>query len=76
MCGFEGEDYTLICDGMCGKYNVFGLNIQSCVEYEGWNFEDIDIKKFDDEKIITKFIEVFGFEPKTEPKLFIFSHFS
>lgn len=77
MCGFEGEDYTLICDGMCGNYNVFGLNVQSCDgEYEGWDFADIDIKKFDDDKIIAKFIEVFGFEPQTEPKLFIFSHFS
>jgi len=77
MCGFEGEDYALICDGMCGSYNVFGLNVQSSdEEYEGWDFVDIDIKKFDDDKIITKFIEVFGFEPQTEPKLFIFSHFS
>ena len=77
MCGFEGEDYTLICDGMCGNYNVFGLNVQSCDgEYEGWDFVNLDIASCDAEKVKSKYVELFGIYPTTEPTLFIFSHFS
>lgn len=77
MCGFKEEKYALISDGITGDYNVFGLSVLKCNdEYDGWDFVDIDIKKFDEDEIIEKFIELFGFEPKTNPKLFIFSHFS
>lgn len=77
MCGFEAEDFTLITDGMCGKYNVFGLSVQQCNdEYEGWDFVNLDIASFDAEKVKSKYNELFGIYPTTEPTLFIFSHFS
>lgn len=77
MCGFEGEDFTLITDGMCGKYNVFGLSVQHCNdEYEGWDFVNLDIASCDAEKVKSKYVELFGIYPTTEPTLFIFSHFS
>ena len=77
MCGFEGEDFTLITDGMCGRYNVFGLNVQHCNdEYEGWDFVNLDIASCDAEKVKSKYVELFGIYPTTEPTLFIFSHFS
>lgn len=77
MCGFEGEDFTLITDGMCGNYNVFGLSVQHCNdEYEGWDFVNLDIASFDAEKVKSKYNELFGIYPTTEPTLFIFSHFS
>lgn len=77
MCGFEEEEYTLISDGMCGNYNVFGIPILYCnEEYEGWDFVEIDIQKFDADKVKAKYKEMFKTEPETEPKLFIFSHFS
>jgi hypothetical protein len=77
ICGFTNEEFTLVSDGMCGDYNLFGYNISiGGDQYEGWEYTELNIKSFDDEKLINKYIELFGDKPKTEPKLFIFSHFS
>ena len=45
-------------------------------EYEGWDFVNLDIASFDAEKVKSKYNELFGIYPTTEPTLFIFSHFS
>ena len=78
--GHEGEEFTLIIDGMCGRYSAFGLLIESGGDkYEGWDFVNLDFKNFDAEKVKAKYREVFELdedEPVAEPYLFIFSHFS
>lgn len=77
MCGFPGEEYTLITDGMCGDYTVFGLRILHLDNDDGWDFVNLDVLLLmDNEKVKSKYTEVFGIEPTTEPTLFIFSHFS
>lgn len=77
ICGFPDEDFTLVTDGMCGNYNVFGYSLLiGGDKYEGWEYTEINIKSFDNEKLINKYVELFGSQPETEPKLFIFSHFS
>lgn len=77
ICGFPGEEFTFISDGMCGEYNVFGYSVNvGGDKYEGWEYTEIDVKTFDDQKLIDKYVELFGNQPATEPRLFIFSHFS
>jgi len=74
--GHPGEDFTIISDGVIGKYSAFGINIASSPE-QGWGF--LRIEAVDSDKLfvaIRKFIETFGFEPSEPPHLFIFSHFS
>ena len=78
--GHQGEEFTLVSDGMCGQYNVFGIRIESGGDkYEGWDFVHLDFKNLDAEKVKSKYREVFELkedEPIAEPYLFIFSHFS
>lgn len=81
--GHKGEEFILISDGMCGKYNVFGLRINHCGDEDGngWDFINLDFKNLDlnDEKVKLKYREIFDLEenePIEEPYLFIFSHFS
>jgi len=77
MCGFPGEEFSLISDGMCGDYNAFGLRVLHCSDDgDGWDFVNLDIASFDAEKVKSKYVELFGIYPATEPTLFIFSHFS
>lgn len=76
--GHKGEKYAIITDGMCGDYNVFGIVVKRGGDrYEGWLFENLDIRDFsnssDDMKI--KYREIFDAVPK-EPNLFIFTHWS
>ena len=74
--GHPGEKFTLIIDGMCGKYNAFGLSVAQSNEdweFEKLNFEDISSKK---EQVKNKYKELFGTEIEEDPYLFIFSHFS
>ena len=75
--GWENEEFTLIYDGMCGQYTVFGLlildkNDDSC----GWEFVKLEFNNLDSDKVKNKFKELFGYTPEQEPELFIFSHFS
>ena len=78
--GHKGEDFTLVIDGMCGGYIVFGLRLASGGDtYEGWDFINLDFKDLDAEKVKAKYRELFGLSPDAlcaEPYLFIFSHFS
>jgi hypothetical protein len=78
--GHEGEEFTIIQDGMGGEYTVFGLTLNSGGDkYEGWDFVHLDFRKLDTEKVKAKYREVFNIpqtEAITEPYLFIFSHFS
>lgn len=77
--GHPGEEFTLIRDGMCGRYNVFGLKINSGGDkYEGWDFVNLDLKNLDAERVKSKYRQIFELEddePVAEPYLFIFSHF-
>ena len=76
-CGFPGEEFRLISDGMCGEYNVFGLRMLYLDEDDGWDFVNLDIlQSIDSDKVKSKYVELFGIQPTTEPTLFIFSHFS
>ena len=77
MYQFPDEKFLLVSDGMCGDYNAFGLRVLYCDDDgEGWDFVNLDISSFDSEKVKSKYVELFGIEPTTEPTLFIFSHFS
>lgn len=78
--GHQGEEFTLVSDGMSGQYIVFGMRIKSCGDkYEGWDFVHLDFKNLDAEKVKSKYREVFELKedhPIADPYLFIFSHFS
>lgn len=77
--GHKGEEYVIIRDGMMGGYTVFGLEIANDGgSDEGWEFLNLSILNGDVFKpsLIEKYIEMFDHKPKTDPKLFIFSHFS
>ncbi len=76
--GHKSEEFIIVRDGMSGKYNVFGLKVKSCGDlYEGWNFEHLDVKNLDAEKVKSRYKELFEIEGEVaEPYLFIFSHFS
>lgn len=73
----EDEGFSLISDGMCGSYNVFGIVINDGGDqYEGWDFVELDIKPIDAGRAKAKLKEIIGENSFGEPKLFIFSHFS
>lgn len=56
--GHQGEEFTLISDGMSGQYNVFGLRIESGGDkYEGWDFVNLDFKNLDAEKVKSKLLK-------------------
>ena len=76
--GHKQEDFIIVRDGMAGKYIVFGLKVKSGGDlYEGWNFEHLDVKNLDAEKVKSRYKELFEIEGEVaEPYLFIFSHFS
>lgn len=75
-CGVEGEEFTLVEDGMSGEYIVFGKLISSKNEDScGWEFVELKFDNLDAEKVKDKFKELFGNLPSQEPRLFIFSHF-
>jgi len=54
--GRKGEEFSLIVDGMCGGYAVFGLVINGGVDqYEGLDFVHLDFKNLDAEKVKSKY---------------------
>ena len=72
-----GEKFSIISDGMCGDYNVFGIILESGGDkWEGWDFVELNIKDFDADDLKSKYTELFESQPSSEPTLFIFSHFS
>lgn len=73
--GHVGEKFTLIGDGMCGEYLVFGIILYTDNDYEGWKFKVIDNSQENDDELKSKYQEIFNEEP-SEPKTFIFSHYS
>lgn len=75
--GHPGIKYTLVSDGMCGEYNVFGRLI-SMSNDEGWDFVELEVKSVDDFSEATKneYRLLFDMDPPSEPKLLIFSHLS
>ena len=73
---YNSEGYTLIQDGMCGEYIVFGELILTSDDYNGWQFTTLDIGEMNSEEAKQKYREVFNVEePMSESTLFIFSHY-
>lgn len=75
----EGE-ITLIEDGMCGEYMVFGYLVKAYGSdtdwYEGWGFAELDTDAIDKAYLETLFDKLFGHKDDMKPKLFIFSHYT
>lgn len=77
--GWKDEKYTLIRDGMSGKYNMFGIMLEKAEGYDGWpttelSFEDLSKDK---DELICKFKELFyGDKNMPDPKIIIFTDFS
>jgi hypothetical protein len=77
--GRQGEKHFICVDGMCGKYVVFGILIDSSDDYEGWTFQELNIHTIEnnfDNELKNRYIDLFESEPQSNPKLLIFSHFS
>lgn len=76
MEGHKGIDFSLIFDGMGGKYTVFGKRIAFATDDgDGWGFMELDLSKIGSPGFTKdKFKEIFEIEPPSEPSLFIFSH--
>jgi hypothetical protein len=75
--GKPGEKFSIISDGMCGDYNVFGIILERGGDkWEGWDFVELNIHNFNVDDLKSKYVELFESEPDTNPTLFIFSHFS
>ena len=75
--GHKEKEFTIIINSMYGEYTVFGLAVASSGYNEGgWDFVNLDFKSLDSKKVTKKFSEVFGFNPESNPELFIFSDYS
>ncbi len=77
--GHKGEEFIIIRDGMCGEYTVFGYEIANDGgNEEGWGFLNLSMLNTNSmtDDLLKKYKEIFEHNPKTTPKLFIFSHFS
>ena len=76
--GHPGEKFSIIRDGMCGEYTVFGVIICKSGE-EGFDFCVID-KLLDNlpshQDMVKKYIDIFGKEPCKPTETFVFSHYS
>jgi hypothetical protein len=74
--GHPGIEYSIINDQMCGEYTAFGKQIMSGGDYDGWDFEPITLGELNADDVKSKYTELFGTNPPSEPILFIFSNFS
>ena len=76
--GHKGVEYSLISDGMCGNYTVFGKLLgQATDDSDGWGFINLDLSAINSEEVKSKYKELFEIDIiPSEPYLFIFSHFS
>jgi hypothetical protein len=67
--------YIIVSDGMSGNYMVFGKQILQSEDYEGFDFQELDLFDHSSQQVKEEFIKVFDKEPEGEPKFLIFSHF-
>jgi hypothetical protein len=83
--GHKDIPYTIIYDGMCGEYLVFGKLIHKDHDYDSFSFTSISYKDFFDDKenkeVTQAFIDLFGKEifndlEDEEPQMLVFTHFS
>jgi len=79
--GHEGAKYVLISDYMSGGYRVFGILVAKDdgdgYNSEGWRFVELKDTSPDRKALIAEYVRLFApVNPPSEPKLFIFSHFS
>lgn len=74
--GQEGEEFTILQDGMNGEYTVFGLVIALAYDDGGWVFQELPMTFDQEEKVLSRYQDLFESEPPIDkPKLFIFSHY-
>jgi hypothetical protein len=78
--GHKGEKYSIIRDGMSGRYTIFGIILEKADEYEGWGILPIDIERYhlaaEVEPLRSKLKELFDVQHQFQgPFLFILSHF-
>ena len=53
--GHKGVEYTLISDGICGEYNVFGKLLNHAEsDGDGWGFTNLNLAKMDAEELKIK----------------------
>jgi len=75
--GWADCKYRIIEDGMSDEYSVFGIELESADQYNGWDFFEIEIDKIKQNDILKlkeEYNKLFGII-LDEPKLFIFSHY-
>jgi len=70
--GHVGEKYRII-RGEGHNYTIFGIVIAESYE---WNFVNIDLSEIDNNEILVKFKEIFGYGIEESPTLFIFSNYN
>lgn len=74
--GHQGEEFRIII-GEGTSDIFFGLRLYSATDRNGWDFQHLDFKNLDAEKVKRKYREVFGLVEDVsiaEPYLFIFSN--
>jgi len=77
--GHEGIEFSMIADGMCGDYIVFGTVIKLPSSHENKDFMDIDLSimyVYNTGRLQNEFQKVFGKRPTIAPKLFSFIHYN
>ena len=77
--GHPGIKYTLITDGMCGEYIVFGRLLDHRSDDTGdTDFKEIDAspENLNEQETCDIFTTLFGVEIPNKPKLIVFSHYS
>lgn len=73
--GRPGESFSMVYDGMSGEYLAFGYLIAHSDEYNGFDFHEIDVSQLPHpDQIKSKFVEVFGKHPESDPKVLVFTH--
>lgn len=77
--GHQGEQFSLIVDGMSGEYMVFGKELAESDEYTGFEFNELSLDDVDFKAIENRFMELFGeYLPPTfqlHPKVLVFTHY-
>lgn len=75
--GHKNEKFSIVIDGMCNDYVVFGITVATAGEV-GWDFfklKILNVLRYLDE-LKDKYREIFDVEGEVaDPYLFIFTHF-
>jgi hypothetical protein len=73
--GHKTEPFSLVVDGMCGRYMYLGIKLFELEDLERGCFEVMDISDIEDSKkrVEAKCAEL-GFDIKERPELICFTH--